>query len=114
MSFIILPIEIILDKILILLSINDLLEFSKTCRSANEYVFIYLKCNNCKYKIQEKQDIYKFKTCRECKKLICRNCQTFCNNYEYCDNIFCEDCLVTEICEECEEYLQNTASDEDY
>jgi hypothetical protein len=114
MSFIVLPIEIIIDKILILLSINDLVEFSKTCISANEYVLIYLKCNNCKSKIQEKQDIYKFKTCHECKKIICKNCQIFCNNYEYCDNIFCENCLVTELCEECEEYLQNTASDEDY
>lgn len=109
-----LPIEIFLDKILTLLSLNDLVEFSKTCKSVNEYVFIYLKCANCKYKLQEKKDIYKLKTCHECKKIICKNCQTFCNNYEYCDNIFCDDCLVTELCEECEEYLHINSSDEDY
>lgn len=114
MSFLILPIEIIINNILTLLSIKELMEFSKISRSTNKYVCIYLKCNNCNIKVQKKEDIYIFKICHECNKLICKKCQSFCNNYEYCDNIFCDDCLITELCDECEEYCQNTSSDEDY
>lgn len=114
MSFLILPIEIIINNILTLLPIKDLIEFSKICRSTNEYICIYLKCNNCNIKVKKKEDIYKFKICYECNKLICKECQSFCNNYEYCDNIFCDNCLITELCDECEEYYNDVSNDEDY
>lgn len=115
MSFLKLPIEIFINDILILLSINDLIEFSRISKTTNEYINVYLKCNNCNMKIKKKKDIYEFKECHECKILICKNCQTACNNYEYCDNTYCEYCLITELCNDCEEFLQNSSNDdEDY
>src|SRR5690349_18853926 len=72
MSFLILPIEVIINNILTLFSINDLIEFSKIYRSTNKYVCIYLKCNNCNTKIQKNEDIYGFEIYRECNKLICK------------------------------------------
>jgi hypothetical protein len=112
MPFLILPMEII-NNILILLSVNDLIELFKTCRITNKYIYIYLKCNICNLKIKKKQDIYNFKNCSECKETVCKNCQTFCNNYDFCDNIYCEYCLVTDLCEECYEILKNSSDEED-
>lgn len=111
MSFLVLPTEIIINNILTLFSINDLIEFSKICRSTNKYVFIYLKCNNCNTKIQKNEDIYNFEICHECNILICKKCQSKCHN---CLDTYCDNCLVTEECYECEEYLNNSSSDEDY
>lgn len=114
MLFIKLPIEIILNKILTFLSMNDLIEFSKTCKYANVTICIYLKCNNCNKKIQNNNDLYIFKKCHDCKKIICKSCQSFCNNYEYCENTFCDNCLILETCDSCEEYFQTDTSGEDY
>lgn len=114
MPLLVLPIEIIINNLLTLLSIKDLIEFSKVCKSTNEYTCIYLKCNNCNIKSGKKEDIYNFKICYECNNLICKGCQSFCTNYEYCDNIFCDNCLITELCDECEEYYNDVSNDEDY
>lgn len=106
-----LPAEIF-TNILKFLSIDDLIELYKTCKITNKYVYINLKCNICNLKINKIKDIYNFKTCHECKEIICKECQSFCG-YEFCDNIYCDYCLVTEICEECDEYLKNSSNEEE-
>lgn len=114
MSFLILPTEIIVNNILIFLSLNDLIEFSNVCKITNNYFILYIKCNNCNSKIHENKCIYGLKECNKCKNIICKDCQTFCSNYEYCDNIFCDECLITELCSDCEDELQNSSNDEYY
>lgn len=113
MFFLLLPKEII-NNILIFFSLNDLLVFSIVCKITNIHVNTYLKCNNCDTKIYKNNYIYKLKECQECKKIICKDCQNLCNNYEYCGNIFCDDCLITELCSDCEDDLQDISNDEDY
>lgn len=91
-----LPIEIFI-KILDFLSLNDFIKIYRTSKKLNNYICIYIKCNICKYKINEYMDIFIFKKCYKCKEIICKKCQSCCN-YENCDNFYCEHCLITEIC----------------
>lgn len=111
MSFLILPNEII-SNIFCNLYINDLIELYKSCKVINKYVYNYLKCNICNLKIQNKNDIYNFENCNECREIICQKCQSFCDNYKFCYNIYCIYCLVTETCDDCEEFFNNESNDE--
>lgn len=106
-----LPPEIFIN-ILIHLSIDDLLKLYKTCNNINNFICIYLKCSGCNKKISKYKDIYNFKKCNKCNEIICKNCQNLCKE-ESCNNTYCEYCLVTELCSDCEDYLENSSNEYD-
>lgn len=112
--FKVLPAEII-GRILTYLTIDDLFIFSTACKFLNKCVFIKLKCK-CSSVLQKKQDFFIFRQCYKCKIFLCKNCQLPCNDYNGCENVFCNDCSNNKVCDtcyKCEKYLKYNEFDSD-
>lgn len=113
-GFLKIPTEVIIYNLLPLFPIYDLINFFKVCKFTRKCVYTILNCCTCnkqKIDILENTNIYNFSRCYKCNNMICKKCQSECYN---CKENFCDNCLVTELCDGCEEYYYSSNSDGDF
>ncbi len=98
------PIELTI-KILNFLENPDIENIYNTSIFCRSIIINNIKCDLC----LNKYDFKSFNNCYHCFKLICKKCQSKCCN---CEDIYCDECLITEECDQCCDYF-DTDDDEE-